>query len=71
MASAHGTGALKVAKKKEPKATIYVEVPASLKARFERIAEAHGRKLNAEMFYALTAYCDQQEAELGLNEEQE
>lgn len=50
-------------KKGEPKATLYVEIPLSLKERFQRIADAHGRKQNAEIIYALEAYCKQHETE--------
>jgi hypothetical protein len=62
---------MKVAKKKEPKATIYGDIPASLKARFDAIAEAHGRKLVAELTIALERYCRQEEAKLESGEEDE
>jgi hypothetical protein len=64
MAAAQVTSWTRMAKKDEPKATLYVKIPASLKTLFERIADAHGRKLNAEIVYALEAYCEEHKADL-------
>lgn len=43
-------------KKKPEKATLYVKIDAELKARVDRIAELHGRKLVAEVARALEFY---------------
>jgi hypothetical protein len=43
-----------MAKKKT--ATLYVAIEASLKARLERLAKKHRRKLNAEVEIALERY---------------
>jgi hypothetical protein len=46
----------RVAKKSQPKATLYVELDARLKARIDRMAELNGRKLVAEVTRALEFY---------------
>jgi hypothetical protein len=47
---------------KKPKATLYVEIDAGLKARIDRMAEANGRKLVAEGSRALEFYLAAHEA---------
>lgn len=56
-----------VAKKKkhsEEQSTIYARIPASLKQLFESIAEAHGRKLNSELVYALRDWCERHKGDV-------
>lgn len=55
---------LRTVKPQQPKVPLYVKIRVSLRQRFEAIAEAHGRKLNAEIERALEAYCDQYAADL-------
>ena len=64
MPSSPATTGNRMAKKKEsgsreddPKVIFHVEIPRSLKERFRAIAEAHGRKLNAEAERMFEAYC--------------
>jgi predicted transcriptional regulator len=42
--------------KKKPKATLYVEIDATLKARLDKMAQFNGRKLTAEVSRALEFY---------------
>lgn len=57
-------------KKPEPKATLYVELPVSLKDRFDAIAAAHGRKLAAEAAIMVERYCKEEEAKLSREEDE-
>lgn len=62
----------RMAKKQEPKVPFYAKIRASLRARFERVAEDNGRKLNAELERAMEAHCRQHEdAKLAAAEEDE
>ncbi len=48
----------------EEKEVLYVELPASLKKRFARIAKANGRKLVAEATIAIKRYVEKEEKRL-------
>jgi predicted transcriptional regulator len=56
-------------KKKPAKATLYVDIDASLKKRMDRLAEVRHRKLNAEVSLALDRYLREEEPKEGLAEE--
>jgi len=48
---------------------LYADIPVPLKAWFDAIAEAHGRKINAELIIVLERYCRVEEAKLAESEE--
>jgi hypothetical protein len=45
-------------KKPEKKVPLYAKIPESLRQLFGQIAEAHGRKINAELVVAIRAHCE-------------
>jgi predicted transcriptional regulator len=71
MATAPATELEEMGKKKgPPKASLYVEISPALRKRFERVAKANGRKLNAELERALESHCAREEARLAEEEKQ-
>lgn len=55
-----------VAKKRTPKATLYVEIPQDLKERLDALALRRMRKITAEAILALRRYLDEEDAKDGL-----
>lgn len=60
-----------MAKKKPPKAALYVEIPADLKKRLDSLAHRRKRKLTAEVEMALERYVDEEEAREGVDPDEE
>jgi len=58
-----------MAKKKPAKAALYVEIPADLKQRLDKLAERRMRKLNAEVTIALQKYVEAEEKADGLKDD--
>jgi hypothetical protein len=53
-------------KKPEEKDVLYIEMPASIKARLARLAEVHFRKMTQEAIVAILRYVKEEEEKEGL-----
>jgi hypothetical protein len=62
---------LEVPESPQVKATLYVELEAELKHRFDRLAQARRRKLTAEVAIMIERYLAEEEPREGLTGEEE